>query len=227
LISEDRRQSFYARFKKLHGQWAKGVKEFKQAEAAWKELAAFVTDAPAAVTDRLGTLKNTVGKFSGLIRGGLKQQIQNQIDEVDEAELIDSLVTEVDASVDQLQGLEAQVREQEQALHLQLLNVIRGDDLRAINRVRKARNKATKNEPSPAATFGKTKAEYEAFNGEVRTEGQGYFENAGKKTPWSLWVEICSDLEAANYVEDQHPDHADAIRELKDMKLVQSKLELR
>ena len=227
LISKDRPQSFFARFKKLHDQWSKGVKDFKQAEAAWKELAAFVADAPATVVDKLGTLKNAVSKFGGLIRGGLKQQIQNQIDETDEAELIEALATEVDAAVGKLQGLEAQVREQEQALLIQLLKVIRGDDLRALNRVRKARNQAAKTEPSPAATYGKTKAAYEAFNGEVRAEGQGHFENAGKKTHWSLWVEICAALEAVNYVEDQHPDHSEAIRELKEMKLVQSKLELR
>lgn len=227
LISDDRPQSFFARFKRLHDQWAASVQDFKQAESAWKQLAAFAADAPAAVVDNLGSLKSTVNKFAGLVRGGLKQQIQNQIDDVDEANLIDSLATEVEAAAAILRGLEAQVREREQELLQQLLKVIRGDELRALNRVRRARNQAGNSEPAPAATYGKTKSAYEAFNGEVRSEGQGYFENAGKKTHWSLWVEICSDLEASIYDEDQHPDHANALRELKEMKLVRSKLELR
>ena len=40
------------------------------------------------------------------------------------------------------------------------------------------------------------------------------------------WTSAAS-LEGGTYDEDQHPDHADAIRELKEMKLVRSKLELR
>lgn len=227
LISKERSQSFFARFKKLHDQWGASVKDFKQAESAWKGLAAFVADAPPSVTDTMTALKNTLMKFGGLVRGGLKQQIQNQIDSVDEADLIDSLQTEVQAAAEKLQGLEGQVQSREQELLQQLLTVIRGDELRALNRVRKVRSQAATAEPARAATYGKTKSAYEAFNGEVRKEGRGYFEDAGKTTHWSLWVEICSGLEAATYVEDQHPDHADAIRECKEMKLVRSKLELR
>ena len=181
---------------------------------------AAIQDSQGAIQDRtrehLGPTDVGIIEFRKLLMAAARalQQIQNQIEEIEEAELIDALATEVEAAVGKLQGLEPQVREQEQALLMQLLKVIRGDDLRALNRVRKVRNQAATTEPSPATTYGKTKAAYEAFNGAVRTEGQGYFENAGKKTHWSLWVEICSALAAANYAEDQHPDHADAIREL-------------
>jgi len=44
---------------------------------------------------------------------------------------------------------------------------------------------------------------------------------------FGLWVDISSDVAAGAYDEDQHPDQADAIRELKQMKLIRSKLELR
>ena len=41
LISKDRPGSFFARFKKLHEQWANGVKDYKQAAAAWSVLSTF------------------------------------------------------------------------------------------------------------------------------------------------------------------------------------------
>lgn len=227
LISKERPQSFFARFKKLHDQWLSAVRDFKEAEKGWDELGAFLADAPAPVTDSLGTLKGTVKKFAGLVRGGLKLQIQNQSDELDEADLIGALATEVEAAAGKLGGLEAEVRERFEGLQRQLRQIIRGDELRALNRVLRAKGRPVADEPSPVATYGKTKAAYEAFNGEVRSQGQGFFENGGKKTHWSLWVDICGGLEAGTYDEDQHPDHGDAIREIKEMKLVRSKLELR
>jgi hypothetical protein len=126
-----------------------------------------------------------------------------------------------------LGGLEGEVRERFEGLHRQLRQVIRGDELRALNRVLKAKGRSVADEPSASMTYGKTKAAYEAFNGEVRRQGQGFFENDAKKTHWSLWVDICRGLEVGTYDEDQHPDHAEAIRELKEMKLVRSTLELR
>jgi hypothetical protein len=146
---------------------------------------------------------------------------------VPETELLKSLETEVVATAQALQGLPRQFSEKLGDLKTGLRQVIRQKELRALNRVLKANGKPVKAEPTPAATFGTTKARYEAFNGQVSQEGAGFFEGAGKVIHFGFWVDISGDLEAGSYDEDQHPDHADAIRELKEMKLIRSKLELR
>jgi len=227
LISEERPGSFCARFKKLHEQWSKAVKDFRSAAAAWKSLADFVADAPASVQASLNPLKLEVQKFRGLVDGGLKQQIQSQIDQVAETELLKSLETEVVATAREVQRLPQQLTERRDDRKADRRRVIRQRELRALNRVLKSVGKPAKAEPNPAATYGSTKSRYEAFNGKIAQEGASHFEGAGKSVHFSLWVDISSDLEAGSYNEDQHPDHADAIRELKEMKLIWSRLELR
>jgi hypothetical protein len=227
LISKERPGSFFARFKKLYEQWAKAVKDFKSADSAWQSLSDFAADAPPEVQSMLNPLKLEVQKFRGLVVGGLKQQIQSQIDQVPETELMKSLETEVVATAQALQGLPQQINEKLEALKAELRKVIRQKELRALNRVLNADGKPAKAEPSPAATYGATKASYEAFNGQVSQEGVSHFEGAGRSVHFGLWVDISGDLEAGTYDEDQHPDHADAIRELKGMKLIRSRLELR
>jgi hypothetical protein len=226
LVEKDQPDSFFARFQKLHGQWAGVVRNFKRMDAAWNELAAFAADAPSKVCDTLASVKSTVLKFRSLIQGGLKQQVQSQCEDVPEAELLDRMATEVNAASAGLPGVEADIRNRQEGLHQDLRKVLWKSELIALNRARRAIGQSAKAEPPPAKTYKETKTAYESFNGEVMVEGRGFFEDGGKKTRWSLWVEISSALEAATYDEDQHSDHADAIRELKTMKLLRSKLEL-
>lgn len=227
LISAHRPSSFFARFKKLHEQWSEAVKDFKSASTSWQSLADFTADAPASVQASLNPLKLDVQKFRGLVEGGLKQQIQSQIDQVPETELSNSLETEVVATAQAVQRLPQLVTEKLDELKARLRQVIQQKELRALNRVLKSNGKPAKTEPTPAATYGTTKTRYEAFNGQVSQDGATSFEGAGKSVHFSLWVDISGDLEAGSYDEDQHPDHADAIRELKEMKLIRSRLELR
>lgn len=227
LISKERPGSFFARFKKLHEQWAKAVKDYTQAVASWQPLSEFAADAPPTIHSSLNPLQLEVQKFRGLVEGGLKQQIQSQIDQVAETELLQSLETEVVATAQAVQGLPQQVNEKREELEATLRQVIRQKDLRALNRVLTTTGKPAKAEPTPVATYGATKSQYEAFNGQVAREGSSQFEDAGKVVHFSLWVDISSDLEAGTYDEEQHPDHADAISDLKGMKLIRSKLELR
>ncbi|MBN3840987.1 hypothetical protein [Burkholderia sp. Ac-20349] len=227
LISKERPSSFFGSFKRLHEQWAKAVKDFKSAASAWQLLADFAADAPASVQPSLSPLKLEVHKFRGLVEGGLEQQIQSQIDQVPETELMKCLETEVVATAHAVQGLPQRVTAKFDELKLGLREVIRQRELRALNRVLKSNGKPDKSDPTPAATFGATKTLYEAFNGQVSQEGASYFENAGKIVHFSLWVDISSELEAGTYDEGQHPDHAVAIGELKELKLIRSKLELR
>jgi hypothetical protein len=156
----------------------------------------------------------------------LKQQVQAQCEDVPEADLLDRMATEVNAASTGLPGVEAEIRSRQEGLHQDLRKVLWKDELIALNRVRRANAQAAKVEPQPAKTYTDTKQAYESFNGEVVAEGRGFFEDGGKKARWSLWVEICSALEAGTYDEDQHSDHAGAVRELKTMKLLRSKLEL-
>jgi len=227
LISKERPGSFFARFKKLHEQWGKSVKDYKLAAAAWQSLSQFAADAPAKVQASLTPLRLEIQKFRGLVEGGLKQQIQSQTDHVENIELLGILETEVVATTQAVQVLPPKVTDNLEDLKRTLREVIRQDELRALNRVLKATGKPAKIEPTPAATYEATKSRYEAFNGQVAQEGSSHFENAGKAVHFSLWVDISSELEGGTYDEEEHPDHADAIRDLKTMKLLRSKLELR
>ena len=143
-----------------------------------------------------------------------------------ETVLLTNLETEVVATAQSAQALPQHLTDKFEELKASLRGVIRQKELRALNRVLNSTGKPAKEEPTPTATYGTTKALYEAFNGQVAKEGADHFENAGSAVHFSLWVDISSGLEAGTYDEDQHPDHADAIRELKGMKLVRSKLEL-
>lgn len=227
LISKERPGSFFARFKKLHEQWTNAVKDYKQAAGAWSGLAAFAADAPSQVQAALNPLKLEVQKYKSLVEGGLKQQVQAQSDQVAEAELLKVLETEVVATAQVVQGLPSQVSEKFDDLKRDLRSVIQQRELRALNRVLKVQGKPAKTEPTAADTYATTKSRYEAFNGQVTNDGAGCFENAGKQVHFGLWVDISGELEANTYDEDKHPDHAEAIRELKAMKLLRSKLELR
>jgi len=227
LISKDKSQSFFVRFKKLHSQWENVVEQFKLAESAWNALATFISDAPQSVANSLSSLKGEIKKYEGLIRGGLKKQIQSQCDDVSEDQLLETLRTEVEATANAIQPLERTIRTRLEAIHEELRGVIKENELRALNRVLKVNGLPAKEEPTPATTYAKTKLVYESFNGEVISQGQSFFEGAGKKTHFDLWVEVCSGLIAGTYDEEKHPDHADAIKELKAMKLIRSRLELR
>ena len=226
LIGRERPNSFFARFVKLHAQWSKTVRDFKQADTAWRLLSDFATDAPPPVQSALNPLRLEVQKYHGLVQGGLEKQIQSQIDHVPETDLLKILETEAVATAHSVQALPQQLADKLEDLQASLREVIRQRELRALNRVLRATGKSAREEPKPAATYGTTRTRYEAFNGQVTREGADQFENAGAALHFSLWVDISSGLESGTYNEDQHPDHAEAIRELKKMKLVRSKLEL-
>ena len=186
-----------------------------------------VVDAPNQVQSALNPLKLEVQKYKSLVEGGLKQQVQTQRDQVPEGDLLKVLETEVVATAQVVQRLPSQVSDKLEDLKRDLRNVIQQRELQALNRVLKVQGKAAKAEPTPGNTYGATKSRHEAFNGQVAQGGAAYFENAGRQVHFGLWVDISSELEANTYDEDRHPDHADAIRELKLMKLLRSKLELR
>ena len=226
LVGKERPNSFFARFAKLHAQWSKAVRDFKQAAVAWQSLCDFASDAPAPVQSSLNPLRLEVLKYRGLVQGGLEQQIQSQIDHVPETDLQKILETEVVATAQSVQALPQQLADKLEELKASLREMIRQKELRALNRVLEATGKSVKAEPASAATYGTTKNRYEAFNGQVIKEGADHFEHAGTAVHFSLWVDIASGLETGTYDEDQHPDHADAIQDLKGMKLVRSKLEL-
>jgi hypothetical protein len=227
LVSRDRPESFFTKFKKLYERWAGVVRDFRRAETAWLALAGFIADAPPAVVEKVSGTKSTVQKYTVLIKGGLKQQIQSECEDLPEADLLDRLATEVNATSGLVPNLDTEVRAHHEEALRHLRAIIQKEALRALNRALSANGRPPKAEPAPGMTYKNTKLAYEAFNGEVAQEGRALFENGGKETHWSLWVEICAGLEAGAYDEDQHPDHSDAIRELKGMKLIRSKLELR
>ncbi len=227
LINRDQSQGYFARFKSLHSEWEGAVRDFKKAEKAWNELSAFTSDAPTTVIEELSSLKSTVKKFDVLVHGGLKHQIQSLSEDTPVDKLLESLKTEVKATTAGLKPLEQEIRSRHEDILRSLRDLINKHALRALNRVLRANKNPAKEEPAPSTTYGKTKLAYEDFNGEVIKQGQYFFEGSGKKTHWGLWIEVCSGLEAGSYDEEHHPDHADAIKDLKAMKLIRSKLELR
>ena len=226
LTLRENEKSFYARFHKQYKDWKGVVKDYKKAHTVWDELSAFLSDASNTITNQINPIKNKIKKYSALVEGGLKKQIQSQTDELNEADLIDSLKTEVSATVPEVKSLEPDIRNFREKVLRDLRDIIRKDALRALNRLFLVIDMPAKEEPLPQKTYGKTKLKYESFNGEIANEGATYLKRECKKATWGLWVDICSGLEDGSYEEEQHPDHLDSINELKKMKLVRSKLEL-
>ena len=226
LILRENEKSFYARFHKQYQDWEGVVKDYKKAHVVWNELSELLSDAPNTITNQINPIKNKIKKYSALVEGGLKKQIQSQTEELNEADLIDSLKTEVSATVPEAKSLEPDIRNIQEKILRDLRDIIRKDALRALNRLFRVKDLPAKEEPLPQKTYGKTKLKYESFNGEIANEGEAYLKRECKIATWDLWVDICSGLEDGSYEEEQHPDHLDSINELKKMKLVRSKLEL-
>ena len=89
LISKERPGSFFARFKKLHEQWAKAVKDYKQAAAAWQSLGAF---AGRCARNRCQSLADPLKARGPEVRAASSRAVsssrsRSQSDQVDEAEL--------------------------------------------------------------------------------------------------------------------------------------------
>lgn len=227
LVNNELPGSFFSRFIILHKQWEETVRDFNLAETAWNDLSAFLSDAPVNVWEKLSQVKANMKKFAGLVHGGLKQQIQSQCEDEPVDNLMEILKTEVTAATAQIKPLEQIIINHHEEILKGLRTIILKAQLQALNRVRRSRNLPANEEPNIAATYGKTKLAFESFNGEVVNEGQGFFEHAGKKTHWGLWVEICAGLEGGTYDEEKHPDHRESIIELNEMKLIRSRLELR
>ena len=135
--------------------------------------------------------------------------------------------TEIDASIPAMQGLGGQVEATFEKVLSELCQIIRGLELQALNRVLEVNHRPDRQQPDPAKTYRSTKDMYERFNVTVAEAGRSFFEGDGRRTPWSLWVSIYGMLQECTYDEEQHPDHRNAIEELKEMKLVRSRLELR
>lgn len=227
LISREKPHSFFARFKEQHKMWENVVEQFELAAKKWNLLAAFVSDAPKLVKNKVSSLDKEVKKYNGLIGGGLEKQIQSQCDEVDDVQLLETLRTEVEATSDAIQPLENDIQKQFDTIHEELRGTLKKKELRALNKVLGANGLPSKEEPQPSASYEKTKTTYESFNSDVIAQGQGFFEGIGTRMNFEFWVDIYTGLNAGTYDEEKHPDHAEAIKELKSMKLVRSRLELR
>jgi hypothetical protein len=227
LVSKSLSSSFYSRFKQLYDQWKRSTDQFKTARDAWERLQNFIVDAPSDVMESLRSTKSLYAQMKGLVEGGLKAAILAKYAEGEETQLLEDLKTEIEAATPKFGGLPTAIEADAQDIHSALRQILRADQIQSLNRVRRACGVAVVEEPKALDTYKKTKERYEAFNTEIAAEGTRYFEGNGKATTWSLWIEICSQLQAGTYDEDKHPDHYDALREFKDMKLVRSRLELR
>jgi len=225
-IQVDCRDSFFARFKNLHEKWTKVVRDYERAATLWNQYVAFTADAPSDIQRDVHSLRLEIQKYQSLVEGGLKLQIQAECDQ-NEAGLMDSLQAEVEAASQAIQKLPSTIRDHLDQLKTSLKATLRQRDLRALNRIRRALGRAVLDEPTPAETYGATKAKYEAFHEDVIREGAACFTQPGKWIDFGVCVDILCDIEANTYDEDEHPDHADAIGELKRMRIIRSKLELR
>ena len=227
LVTPDLSDSFFARFSDLRKRWESVIQTFEGTDTVWKQLSDFTKDAPPEIVSDLGGMKSEIQKYNGMIAGGLESQIQSQCDDTPEDELLTMLENEVDACESKLQPMQQKISDRLDTIKSDLRKIIRSTQLQALNKLLQAEGKKIMDEPKSEETYQKTKMAYESFNTKVISEGDHIFEQSGNPVSFELWVDIYKGLSAGAYSEEEHPDHDEAIRALKKMKLIRTRLELR
>jgi hypothetical protein len=133
----------------------------------------------------------------------------------------------VDACESKLQPMQHKVSDRLDTIKSDLRKIIRSTQLQALNKLLQSEGKSIMVEPNAEDTYQKTKMAYESFNTKVIADGDNVFEKSGQSVSFELWVDIYTGLSAGTYSENEHPDHDEAIKALKKMKLIRTKLELR
>ena len=227
LVSPDMTDSFYARFVALRTSWESVIETFNATDTVWTQLSEFTKDAPQEILSDLTGIKSEIQKYNGMIFGGLESQIQSQCDDTAEDELLTSLQNEVDACESKLQPMQQKISDRLDTIKSDLRKIIRSTQLQALNKLLQSEGKSIMEEPKAEDTYQKTKMAYESFNTKVIADGDNVFEASGQPVSFELWVDIYKGLSNGSYSEDEHPDHDEAIKALKKMKLIRTRLELR
>jgi len=227
LVTPDMPDSFYSRFVDLKKRWESVIQTFEGTDSVWKQLSEFTKDAPPEMLSDLSGMKLEIQKYNGMIAGGLESQIQSQCDDVSEDALLTMLENEVDACELKLQPMQQKISDRLDTIKSDLLKIIRRTQLQALNKLLQSKGKRIMDEAKSEETYQKTKMAYESFNTKVISEGDHIFEQSGNPVSFELWVDIYKGLSTGAYSEEKHPDHNEALKALKKMKLIRTRLELR
>jgi len=227
LVFPDMSDSFYSKYVALRNRWESVIQTFESTNGVWKQLSDFTKDAPQEILSDLSGIKSEIQKYNGMISGGLESQIQSQCDDTSEDELLTMLDDEVDACESKLRPIQQKIFDRLDTIKSDLRNIIRRTQLQALNKLLQSEGKSIMEEPKAEETYQKTKMAYESFNTRVIADGNNVFEKSGHPVSFELWVDIYKGLSAGTYSEEEHPDHDEAIKALKKMKLIRTRLELR
>jgi hypothetical protein len=211
----------------LRTRWESVIQTFDATESVWTQLSEFTKDAPQEILSDLTGIKSEIQKYNGMISGGLESQIQSQCDDTAEDELLTLLQNEVDACESKLQPMQQKISDRLDTIKSDLRKIIRSTQLQALNKLLHSEGKSIMEEPKAMDTYQKTKMAYESFNTKVIADGDNVFETSGQPVSFELWVDIYKGLSNGSYSEEEHPDHDEAIKALKKMKLIRTRLELR
>lgn len=216
--------SFWARFHTARNQWARRVKDYQHAEAAWKSLSDFVQEAPSpAWQSARKTLGAELQQLRALVEGGLEETVNAELDRGAE-KLLDALQEEIAAAA-KYQGLVEQITALHEQVKQELRALIDVPRLQALGRVLTAQRHSQMPAPPLEKTYADTKAAYAVFNAKVIETGRSYFEGAGKSTLWDCWVEIYLALSENRYT--LRPEDETALQELETLKLIERTVRLR
>jgi hypothetical protein len=191
--------------------------EFEDAESAYLQLRAFMSDAEPsqrARLDAVGSLYQRILHFVAPLRERSAAYVDNAA--------LKKVLDELQAMEPMLSGLDSLINTWEADTKAALRALLDTDALAALNHVLRARMLPEVSPPPIAASYGKTVEAFLAFNRAVDQKGQSFFEKAGRRTSWRTWVKIYKALSDGTYREN--PEHD--ISELEQMRLIKKRLTL-
>jgi hypothetical protein len=225
LSSKASADSIWGRFMRQYEQWKGAVEHFSKAQTAWNDLNVFMAYAPDKIWSGVTDLRKEYETLEDQVGGGLKNDIDSQVNVHEGILLLKKLSDEVSASAPKFQGLASKISSFHHDIKVKLQKIINDQNLQALNHLLRTEGEKEWYAPGCQNTYQTTKDTYENFNNKVSDEGRARLEGKGRKTNWDLWVEIYTDLDSGKYV--KKAEHEPYLGELEQIGLIERTVRLK
>lgn len=225
LSSKTSQDGIWQRFMRQYEQWKTAVEQFSQAQIAWNDLNAFMSDAEASVWSGTTGLRKEYETLEDQIEEGLKNDIDSQIATQKGLSLLERLSAEIAAIAHKFPGLSNKISNFHEDVKNRLRKIINDPRLQALNHLLRAEGDKEWHAPSCQRTYQTTRQAFEAFNNGVSDEGRACLEGKDRKTNWELWVEIYTELSTGSYA--KRAEHEPYLDELEAIGLIERTVKLR
>ncbi len=196
--------------------------EFEDVGPEYLQLRTFLSDAGPSGGSRLKLADSLHARIHDFVMPIRERAIgAEQPDRVDEV-AFENVRDELGDVESMLTELSRHINNQDTETRAELRALLDRNALAALNCVLRVKQLPEESTPPAAASYGKTAEAFRAFNRAVDMRGRSFFEDEGRHTRWSTWVEIYAAMARGAYREN--PDHN--IAELEQMGLIKKRLSL-